>query len=299
MRLLCLGDNNVDIYREQGRIFPGGNCINVAVYAARNGAQAAYLGNLGRDYPGQVQKTALEENRVDTTRIRLWEEPTSAADVQLVDGDRTFSNYTNEIHTAHPIGLTEEELADCTAFDWIHSSCYSILAPDTLPRLKQAGVPLSYDFSLEFTEEDIRMQCPHLEAAFFSCGHMGNSELRRTLSLACQCGCTLAVATRGAEGSVLYDGKQWMEQPAYRINPVDTMGAGDSFIARFIQCYADGMLRKKGLLAELKLLGKPVPELPEYETILLRYCLSQAALFSANNCLYSGAFGHSQPLEET
>ena len=298
MRLLCLGDNNVDIYRGQGRIYPGGNCVNVAVYASRNGVEAAYLGNLGRDYPGRVQQRAMETNGVDVSRIRWWDEPTSAADVEIVDGDRVFSNYTNEIHTVHPITLTDQELQECAGFDWIHTSCYSILSADTLPRLKAMGVPVSYDFSIEFTEQEIAALCPYITVAFFSCGHMSHEGLHNVLRKAYANGCRLAVATRGAEGAVLFDGTKFRVQPAYSVEPVDTMGAGDSFIARFIQCYGDAMLRLTNCISKLESLGQKPLELPQYEELVIDYSLSQAALFSANNCLSSGAFGNDKPLNE-
>ena len=49
IRLLTVGDNVVDCYPDLGTMFPGGNTVNVAVHAQRNGAEAAYLGALGTD----------------------------------------------------------------------------------------------------------------------------------------------------------------------------------------------------------------------------------------------------------
>jgi len=39
------------------------------------------------------------------------------------------------------------------------------------------------------------------------------------------------VITRRDEGCILYDGQSWLEMPAMAVNPVDTMGAGDAFLA--------------------------------------------------------------------
>ena len=47
MKLIALGDNVIDAYRNTGEHFPGGNAVNVAVHAARLGAQAEYLGAFG------------------------------------------------------------------------------------------------------------------------------------------------------------------------------------------------------------------------------------------------------------
>ena len=49
MKLIALGDNVIDYYHNTKECFPGGNAVNVAVHAARLGAQAEYLGSLGDD----------------------------------------------------------------------------------------------------------------------------------------------------------------------------------------------------------------------------------------------------------
>ena len=40
MKLIALGDNVIDAYRNTGEHFPGGNAVNVAVHAARLGSHA-------------------------------------------------------------------------------------------------------------------------------------------------------------------------------------------------------------------------------------------------------------------
>jgi fructoselysine 6-kinase len=44
----------------------------------------------------------------------------------------------------------------------------------------------------------------------------------------------MAVVTRGAEGSVASVAGDIFEQPALSVEPVDTLGADDAFIAAFI-----------------------------------------------------------------
>ena len=50
----------LDRYVEAGYMYPGGNAVNVAVHARRNGATSAYLGAVGTDRAGQVVLAALE-----------------------------------------------------------------------------------------------------------------------------------------------------------------------------------------------------------------------------------------------
>ncbi len=90
MRLVAVGDNVVDCYPELCRMFPGGNCLGVAVHAQRNGLASAYLGAVGDDAPGRLVRDALDAEGVATTRLRTLAGPTAVAWVELADGERTF-----------------------------------------------------------------------------------------------------------------------------------------------------------------------------------------------------------------
>ena len=50
MKLIGIGDNVVDYYKDQGKIYPGGNSLNVAVMCNRlNDEQSSYIGIVGND----------------------------------------------------------------------------------------------------------------------------------------------------------------------------------------------------------------------------------------------------------
>lgn len=89
MKLIALGDNVIDYYHNTQECFPGGNAVNVAVHAARLGAQAEYLGSLGDDDMAHIVEKALRENGVDishcpvlqgrTTKVCSYDATGSAA----------------------------------------------------------------------------------------------------------------------------------------------------------------------------------------------------------------------------
>jgi fructoselysine 6-kinase len=60
VRICGVGDNVVDRYLELGLMFPGGNALNVAVFAKRAGAEAAYLGITGNDVLGEIVRRQLQ-----------------------------------------------------------------------------------------------------------------------------------------------------------------------------------------------------------------------------------------------
>src|SRR6202030_3706631 len=63
----------------------------------------------------------------------------------------------------------------------------------------------------------------------------GETNLRTGLqALQTRYGCRLTAATLGHEGVIAWDGSQFHYAAAFRVEPVDTTGAGDIFHAGFI-----------------------------------------------------------------
>ena len=67
IRILGLGDNVVDRFLDRGRMYPGGQAMNVAVYASMLGAESGYLGVFGTDEMAMLNKAVLKELHVDTS----------------------------------------------------------------------------------------------------------------------------------------------------------------------------------------------------------------------------------------
>ena len=66
MKLICIGDNVVDCYLDEGVCYPGGDAVNVAVHAKRCGAEkVTYMGVFGND--------AEAEHHGGLTRSLMWE----------------------------------------------------------------------------------------------------------------------------------------------------------------------------------------------------------------------------------
>ncbi len=63
----------------------------------------------------------------------------------------------------------------------------------------------------------------------------GESDLRKSLpAVRSRYGCRLTAATLGHEGVLAWDGSRFHYAPAFRVQPLDTTGAGDIFHAGFI-----------------------------------------------------------------
>jgi sugar/nucleoside kinase (ribokinase family) len=53
-------------------------------------------------------------------------------------------------------------------------------------------------------------------------------------------GCRIAVVTLAEAGSVVYDGTEYLEIPAYRVAAVDPTGAGDTYLGGLVFMYLRG-----------------------------------------------------------
>ncbi|MFC7718156.1 PfkB family carbohydrate kinase [Nonomuraea recticatena] len=73
MRVLGFGDNIVDRFVDRGIDYPGGNSVNVAVYARRLGLEAAYLGVFGDDDLGGFLREAIAAQGVAVDRCVVKE----------------------------------------------------------------------------------------------------------------------------------------------------------------------------------------------------------------------------------
>jgi fructoselysine 6-kinase len=75
----------------------------------------------------------------------------------------------------------------------------------------------------------------YLDVAFFSTSAAGDTSVDELLHEALGCGVGLAVVTSGAEGSVAARaGRRWRAPAVAVDHVVDTLGAGDAFIASFV-----------------------------------------------------------------
>jgi fructoselysine 6-kinase len=113
--VIGVGDNTVDRYLHLGKMFPGGNSVNVPVLAHRMGSPAAYLGWLAKDPHGMLVYHALVEEGLDVSRCRLVEGENAFCEVSLNNGDRVFGNFSEGV--CDQLSLNDKDLQFISSFD--------------------------------------------------------------------------------------------------------------------------------------------------------------------------------------
>ena len=278
--VLGFGDNTMDIYEHTNTMYPGGNAVNVAVGARRNGAtRSAYMGFFGSDAMAEHMISSLEEEGVELVKCRQLIGETGACRVRLVDGDRVFvGSNGGGIRGEARFVLDRFDLAYMRQFDVVHTGNYCFTERQ-LPKIRAAGVPISFDFSDDSSEEYYNEIAPLVDLAFMSCGDMTVAETEGQLRRVVACGPRYANATRGAEGAIGFDGERFYRRgPDPMSDFRDTMAAGDTFIAGFLVSWFG--LAKQGVSG----------------AALIERSLDAAAAAAARACEVDGSWGHGVPV---
>jgi len=232
LKIIAVGDNCVDSYIELGRHFPGGNALNVAVYAGRlPGFDVVYCGIVGTDEAGEFLLSQIRKEGLSTENIIRFPGNTAVTTILIRGGDRVFADYLEGVQkdailpdTMLP-QLKSSELVHFTIWGW---------GREKIPDLYQ-GPKLSCDFSNQFDHPALETM-RWLDYNFFSGRELilkdinpedKLRELKRKTN-------GLVIMTLGEHGSIAYDGKKIFKSSAYPVEVIDTLGAGDAYIAAFL-----------------------------------------------------------------
>ncbi len=264
VRVVGVGDNDVDCYLANGHMYPGGNCFNVSVFARRCGVGAAYVGAVGNDAAGVLIRNTLESEGVDASHLRAVAGRTAYCVIEHHGADRHFVSYDLGVSRFEP---SLGDLDFIGGHDAAH--VYQHAGLDDWLGALSAVTRLSYDFSTREEADHRARVAPHCWLASFSGTGKSTAEISGLIHEMHAAGARWVLATRGAEGAVLSGANKLHEVRAAPATVVDTLGAGDSFIARVMV----GLLRD------------------EHPDSLL----SAAAAEAARTCGYFGAVGYGVP----
>lgn len=259
----------------------GGAETNVAVSLSRLGVPVTWVGRVGEDSLG---RRVVREIRGEGVEVRAHLDPDSATGLMLKEltGPGTARVYYYRAGSAGsrlaatdvPAGLVESaglvHLTGITPLlsDSAREACLSVVR-----RARAAGVRVSFDVNYRSTlapahvaaevlgelvaEADLVFGSPD-ELAYVIPGGVGNSlapgllpgteevdALARALD---PTGAREIVVKRGADGASAYTDGTALHAPGHRVDVVDTVGAGDAFVAGYLSGDIQGWSIKEKLL---------------------------------------------------
>lgn len=276
VKVLGFGDNVVDKYEHLKIMYPGGNAVNFAVYAKQFGAErSAYMGIFGSDREAEHVIASLEAEQIELIKCVQVIGENGCSKNTVIDGDRVFLE-SNEggVRGDMRYALNRFDLEYIRQFDVVHTGNYCFTERE-LPKIKAAGVPVSFDFSDDSEDTYIEAVAPSVTYAFLSCSDLEASEICKKLEWIHSLGPSFVCASRGAEGCMAFDGSQYYVQSAMPVEKMaDTMGAGDSLLTSFLVGYLSA--KKDGQTD-----GQAIPK-----------ALQAAAVFASRVCGIDGAWGY-------
>lgn len=241
---------NGDIYYKQN---PGGAPANVAVMAAKLGASSGFIGKLGRDMFGSYLKETLEKEGVNTRGVILDPDySTTLAFVQKTAEDRNFVFYRRSSADVN-LNFSEVDLKLVDSCKVLHFGALMLTsepsrsaAVNTVEYARQQNKIVTYDpnwrenlwESKEDALKEMRSVLRYVDIIKVSEAELqiltDCANMLPAIAKLLGTGIRIVCITQGAKGSIIAT-KHGIERfPAFKVDTVDTLGAGDSFFGAFI-----------------------------------------------------------------
>ncbi|WP_025720630.1 ribokinase [Paenibacillus polymyxa] len=219
---------------------PGGKGANQAVAAARLGADVTMIGRIGDDHFGEQILRNFEENHVYTGYVKpVTHMESGTAHIVLAEGDNSIvvvKAANNEVTPAYveealdvirssDIVLIQQEIPSETVV-YVSEIC----AKYQVPLLLNPAPAREVDDSVIANATYIT---PNEHEAAIMFKDMSLQEALRKYP-------NKLFVTEGSNGVRFFDGEQEVVVPTYKVEAVDTTGAGDTFNAAFAVALAEG-----------------------------------------------------------
>ncbi len=116
MKIIAIGDNVVDLYPADKKMFLGGHAANTAAFATMMGLDAAYLGTFGNDARGDFARRTLIELGVDLSHSLQYDGPNAFTTMKITTGKRhqTVGEPVQELQ------LSRDDIAYINTFDLVY-----------------------------------------------------------------------------------------------------------------------------------------------------------------------------------
>lgn len=232
-------------------LLPGGQAATAAVACQRWGLRSGYVGKIGDDAAGRLQR---EEFAREGVQAHLIEVPNCASQLAYIIVDECTGERTILWQRDDRLDLQAEELPR----KWIRGArlvhvdghpCAPAAAAARWAREAGAMVTADLDNLYPGVEELLEHVDFMIGSRDFPKRLLGMPNLLESLpEITRRFGCRVAGATLGRDGVLAWDGTRFHYCPAFRVGTVDTTGAGDVFHAGF----AYALLRGDALPAILE-----------------------------------------------
>lgn len=225
----------------------GGSGANFAVAAARLGVRVKFIGAVGGDPLGELSLRELRQEGVDVTHVKRIPTLKSGVVVVLVhpDGGKRMVSYRGANLGLSPADLTPEKFAPVRHIHIATGRLELITRGKEIARELGASTSIAGGAALAKKGLEVAKAAAAGADVFFLNyaearalqlqGLDAVEKLYRELAVG------ELVVTLGSRGAVVHDGGRLLHLDAFRVNAVDTTGAGDVFAAGYIAMRLRGL----------------------------------------------------------
>ena len=253
-KIVVIGSCNIDVTVECDRwakpgetifgnrliVSPGGKGANQAVAAARLGAEVTMVGCIGDDVYGEMIIRNLQQNNINTDFIKVLPgENSGTAHITVAEDDNTIIviKAANDLVDAALIDQAEEKIKEAdlvllqheipfAAITYAIEKCWQLGVPVLLNPAPVAPVP-------QELLDKVTYLTPNEHEAAILFDNMATEEILSRYA-------GKVLMTLGSKGVAYYEDGKVQIVPAFKVTPVDTTGAGDTFNGAFAVARAEG-----------------------------------------------------------
>jgi sulfofructose kinase len=217
-------------------VLPGGQVASAMVACAAWGLKARYVGKIGDDAFGSLQRSAMGRAGVESHWI-ITPDCQSQSSFILVDqrnGERTVLWKRDPRLELLPTEICREWVVRSKFLHLDGHDCAGAAAAARWAH--EASIPVMADLDNVYPGVDALLENVDylISSREFPARLTGEQNLLASLQvLSRRFGSRVAAATLGEDGVLAWDGSKFHYCPAFEITPIDTTGAGDIFHAGF------------------------------------------------------------------
>jgi fructoselysine 6-kinase len=229
-------------------IYPGGNAVNVAVHAKRQGLNTCYFGFFGHDSHGNLLKEKIATEGVHQGYCITMHGNSGTTKIGLRDGDRYFIGDDFGVQYKFSIPDFLLEILEKSKINF-YSGFTSYLNkttqrldfmdkknPKILEKIKKHSRIVAFDFSNIKEIEEISRLSSYIDIAFMSLGSQNQSyagvfleKIKKYFHEN-----SVIVLLFGKNGSAgFYHEKIYFQEPI-EAKRIDSLGCGDAYIGAFL-----------------------------------------------------------------
>ncbi len=217
--------------------FLGGKGANQSIAIAKAGGNVRHIGAVGADSGWALED--LKAAGVGTDHINETSDATGHAIITVDDaGENQILICGGANRSLSEMQIAKNLSKANPAQDWVLLQNETNLAAHIVESANALGFKIAYSAAPFIAEDTIRLlsEIDLLVVNAVEAGALANALAVDSAKLPVE----QVLITRGAEGASLYSSGSEIKQVAFKVTPIDTTGAGDTFLGSFLALFSDG-----------------------------------------------------------